>query len=85
MAVLGSPKNHDHDDLSKCMIYDDEEEEEDGGGLNQFPRIPHKPRKQYIKLRRNLVMVKKTWDFPWGEETNSSEENGTVGQHQHQH
>ncbi|XP_070549411.1 uncharacterized protein [Ptychodera flava] len=79
MAVLGSPKNHDHDDLSQCMIYDDEEEEEDGGSLNQFPRIPHKPRKQYIKLRRNLVMVKKTWDFPWGEETNISEENGTVG------
>ncbi|XP_070554343.1 uncharacterized protein [Ptychodera flava] len=79
MAVLGSPNKHDHDDLSKCMICDDdEEEEEDGGGLNQYPQTTAKPNKKYIRLRKNLVMVKTAFDFPWGEEMNISEENSTV-------
>ncbi|XP_070548275.1 uncharacterized protein [Ptychodera flava] len=76
-------QHYENNDLNDSVCVDDDDDDDDDenkvANLDQLRQRTAKPKKQYIRLRKNLVLVKTAWDFPWEEETNSSEENGTVG------
>ncbi|XP_070551552.1 uncharacterized protein [Ptychodera flava] len=86
-AAADAAEDQQYNDLNDSVCIDDNDDDDDDddddenkvANLDQLRQTTAKPKKQYIRLRKNLVLVKTAWDFPWEEETNSSEENGTVG------
>ncbi|XP_070551377.1 dentin sialophosphoprotein-like [Ptychodera flava] len=85
-AAADAAEDQQYNDVNDSVCVDDDDDNDDDDddedkvvNRDQLRQTTAKPKKQYIRLRKNLVLVKTAWDFPWEEETNSSEENGTVG------